>query len=200
MRRILSVIERLSGHLKIPISVDTYRSAVAERAIAAGAQIVNDISGFRFDGRMPAAVRNAGAAVVLMHSRGTRDTLHRQTRMDDAVAEVFDQLKAAAQAAKEAEIRSESIVVDPGIGFGKAMDESVAVLKSLGVFSKLGYPLLVGTYRKSFLRLMTSGDPEARNWGTAATVVAAIMNGAHIVRVHDVRQTRVLADVTDRLL
>lgn len=119
--------------------------------------------------------------------------------MQDAVGEVTEGLASAAEDARAAGIASDAIVVDPGIGFGKAADESVAVLKSLQVFSKIGYPLLVGTSRKSFIRTITSETVEARNWGTAATVVAAIMNGAHIVRVHDVKQARVLADVADRL-
>jgi dihydropteroate synthase len=120
--------------------------------------------------------------------------------MKDPVGEVSTGLMAAVEHARDAGISSDAIVIDPGIGFGKAADESVAVLKSLNVFSKLSYPLLVGTSRKSFIRSLTAQSPEGQDWGTAATVVAAIINGAHIVRVHDVRQARVLADVTDRLL
>jgi dihydropteroate synthase len=238
IRRVLPVIETLVTLVKIPISIDTYRAGVARRAVEAGAQVVNDISAFRFDDRMPSAVKDARGSVVLMHSRGMRDTLHKQSRMNDPVAEVREGLLRSAEQAIAVGIPAESIVVDPGIGFGKAAEESVALLKSLNVFSKIGYPVLVGTSRKSFIRLITherseckpdaerkrdsaqpldaerkrdSAQPlataqpsmnveEARIWGTAATVVVAIMNGAHIVRVHDVRQTRVLADVTDRLL
>ncbi|HLH29699.1 MAG TPA: dihydropteroate synthase [Terriglobia bacterium] len=199
-RRVLPVIETLEKTLKIPISIDTYRAGVARRALEAGAQVVNDISAFRFDDEMPAVVKEARAGAVLMHSRGTRETLHKQARMNDAVAEVADSMSRAAKQAVSAGIPRESIVLDPGIGFGKAAEESVAVLKSLHVFSKIGYPVLVGTSRKSFIRLLTSDQEQVRIWGTAATVVVAIMNGAHMVRVHDVRQTRVLADVTDRLL
>jgi len=200
MRRVLPVIESLAGSVRIPISVDTYRASVARRAIEAGAQIVNDISGLRFDGEMPRVIGETMAGAVLMHSRGERDSLHKQTRMEDPIREVMEDLAASAQKARAAGIPAEAIVLDPGIGFGKAADESVAVLKRLSVFSRLGYPILVGTSRKSFIRKITSDSPEARNWGTAATIVAAIMNGAHIVRVHDVRQSRVLADVTDRIL
>jgi len=200
LRRTLPVIERLAGIVNIPISVDTYRAPVAKRAMEAGAQMLNDISAFRFDDNMPRVVAETRAGVVLMHSRGSRETLHTQGRMTDPVREVREDLVAAVEGARKAGILSESIVIDPGIGFGKAADESVAVLKSLQVFSKLGYPLLVGTSRKSFIRRITAENPEALDWGTAATIVAAIMNGAHIVRVHEVRQARVLADVTDRLL
>jgi dihydropteroate synthase len=199
-RRVLPVIEALGGTVRIPISVDTYRSKVAKRAIEAGCQIVNDISGFRFDESMPRLVADAQAGVVLMHSRGSRETLHQQTRMADAVQEVIDGLEHSAEAAQAAGSAAAAIVIDPGIGFGKAADESVRILKRLGGFSKLGYPLLVGTSRKSFIRTIVSEIEEARNWGTAATIVASIVNGAHIVRVHDVRQARALADVTDRIL
>ena len=199
-RRVMPVVEALAATVRIPISIDTYRAAVAERAIQAGAQVVNDISAFRFDGKMAPAVAKTAAGVVLMHSRGSRETLHQQSRMTNAVREVADSLAASLIDARAAGIATEAIVIDPGIGFGKAAEESVAVLKSLAVFSKLGYPLLVGTSRKSFIRLMTSDNLDARAWGTAATVVAAIMNGAHIVRVHDVRQARVVADVPDRFV
>jgi dihydropteroate synthase len=120
--------------------------------------------------------------------------------MTDPIQEVMEGLAQSVRQARIAGIPAEAIVLDPGIGFGKAADESRAVLKSLTEFSKMRYPLLVGTSRKSFIRLITPDVEEARIWGTAATVVVSIMNGAHIIRVHDVRQTRVLADVTDRLL
>jgi dihydropteroate synthase len=161
--------------------------------------VVNDISGFRFDNSMAGIVKETRAGVVLMHSRGSRDTLHKQKPMDDTIREVTAGLAVSTEKARSAGIADDAIVVDPGIGFGKTADESLAVLKSLPAFSKLGYPLLVGTSRKSFIRTITAETVEARNWGTAATVVAAIMNGAHIVRVHDVRQARVMADVADRL-
>ena len=200
IRRALPVIEALAAVLKIPISIDTYRAAVAKRAIQAGAQIVNDISAFRFDDGMPLVAAETGAGVVLMHSRGSRETLHTQSRMKDPIREVSASLASSAENARAAGIPFEAIVIDPGVGFGKAAVESVAVLKSLNVFSKIGYPILVGTSRKSFIRSITPDSPEARDWGTAATIVTAIMNGAHIVRAHDVRQARVLADITDRLV
>jgi dihydropteroate synthase len=198
-RRIVPVIEALAPVVTIPISVDTYRARVAERALQAGAQIVNDISAFRFDDNMARVVADMGAGIVLMHSHGSRETLHQQSRMTDPIREVTESLNMSVEYARASGIPADAIVIDPGIGFGKAADESVTVLKSLTVFSKLRYPLLVGTSRKSFIRSLTSDSVEARNWGTAATVVAAIMNGAHIVRVHDVRQARTLADVTDRM-
>jgi dihydropteroate synthase len=120
--------------------------------------------------------------------------------MTNPVDEVVEGLTAAVEQARVAGIARNAIAIDPGIGFGKAADESLAVLKRIGVFSRLDLPILVGTSRKSFIRLLTTDAPETRTWGTAATVVASIMNGAHVVRVHDVRQARVLADVTDRMI
>src|SRR5262249_34106336 len=114
--------------------------------------------------------------------------------------EVAEGLRGSVAKARAAGVSESSIVIDPGIGFGKAAEESLKVLKSLSGFSKLNYPILVGTSRKSFIRSIISDTLEARNWGTAATVVAAIMSGAHVVRIHDVRQTRILADVTDRIV
>jgi dihydropteroate synthase len=197
--RVLPVISALAPALKIPISIDTYRAPIAQRAIEAGAQIVNDISAFRFDDRMASLVAGTRAGVVLMHSRGSRLTLHQQSRMTDPLSEVAESLAQSAEHACAVGIPRDAIVLDPGIGFGKAASESVEVLKSLDVFSKIGYPLLVGTSRKSFIRAIARETSEALEWGTAATVVSAILKGAHIVRVHDVRQARVLRDVTDRL-
>jgi len=199
-RRVIPVIEALARLLKTPISIDTYRASVARRALDAGAQIVNDISGLRFDRDMASVVEGAAAGVVLMHSRGSRETLHRQTRMQNAVEEVLHGLAASVEKARGRGVSAKAIVIDPGIGFGKDAAESLILLKRLSEFSKLGYPLLAGTSRKSFIRFLTKDAPEARSWGTAATVVAAIINGAHIVRVHDVRQALVLADVTDEIL
>jgi dihydropteroate synthase len=198
--RVIPVIQALASAVKIPISIDTWRSGVARRALEAGAQIVNDISGFRFDKDLPRVIEEARAGVVLMHSRGTRETLHSQPKMENPISEILDSLSHSTEAAKAAGIPAEAIAVDPGFGFGKSAEQGLMVLKRLDEFSKLRYPLLVGTSRKSFIRSLIQDTQEARTWGTAATVVIAIMNGAHIVRVHDVRPTRSLADVTDGIL
>jgi dihydropteroate synthase len=200
LRRVMPVLESLAAILRIPISIDTYRAAVARRALEAGAQIVNDISAFRFDSAMPAAAKIAGAAVILMHSRGERDTLHSQQPMTDPLKEVLDDLGRSVALARTAGVPDAAIVIDPGIGFGKTAAESLLVLKSLGEFSKLRYPLLVGASRKSFIRSITGDSAEARTWGTAASIAIAIANGAHIIRVHDIRQMRVVAAVADAIL
>jgi dihydropteroate synthase len=199
-RRVIPVIQALAPAVNIPISVDTWRSGVARRALEAGAQIVNDISGLRFDTDLPEVIKQGRAGVVLMNSRGTRETLHRQPKMENPISEIFDSLSRSIETAKAAGIPGEAIVVDPGFGFGKSAEQGLMVLKMLDEFSKLRYPLLVGTSRKSFIRSLIQDTQEARTWGTAATVVIAIMKGAHIVRVHDVRATRLLADVADGAL
>ena len=199
LRRVMPVVAALAPVLRIPISIDTYRSGVARRALEAGAQIVNDISGFRFDESLPSVIRDARAAIVLMHSRGDRQNLHKQTKMTDPLKEIVDTLNESVGMARTAGIPDASIVIDPGVGFGKTASESLLVLKSLSEFSKLPYPLLVGTSRKSFIRFV-SEEPESHLWGTAASVAIAIMNGAHIVRVHDVRAMRIVSDVADAIL
>jgi dihydropteroate synthase len=203
LRRVLPVIETLAGKVSIPISVDTYRSRVAKIAIDAGAQIVNDISAFRFDPEMARVVRKTQAGVVLMHSRGKRDELHRQPPMADPAAEVQRELQTSIRLAEDSGIDRTSIVIDPGIGFGKSADESLIVLRSLPALSQLEYPLLIGTSRKSFLRRIVSNGPTVeskdRLWGTAATTARAIFDGAHIVRVHDVAEMRIFVDTLDAL-
>src|SRR5262245_61381135 len=145
IRRVLPVIGALSSVLKIPISVDTYRGAVAKHAIEAGAQVVNDISALRFDENMAGVIQETRAGIVMMHSRGTRETLHQQNRISDPIAEVTGSLAESTDSARRAGIAADSVILDPGIGFGKAADESIAVLRNLTSFSRLGYPLLVGT-------------------------------------------------------
>jgi dihydropteroate synthase len=201
LRRVLPVVETLSVKLSIPISVDTYRARVAQIAIDAGAQIVNDISAFRFDPEMASVVRKTQAGVVLMHSRGGRAELHRQPPMADPTAEVQRELQISTRIAADAGIERSSIVVDPGIGFGKSAEESLIVLRNLQALTQLEYPLLIGTSRKSFLRRIVSNGPmvEAKDrlWGTAATIARSIFGGAHIVRVHDVAEMRIFVDTLD---
>ncbi len=203
LRRVLPVVKALAGTLSIPVSVDTYRAEVAEKALGEGAQIINDISAFRFDSEMPRTVSRYGAGVVLMHSRGERETLHLQLPMADPVQTVRCELTKAIRNAEEAGISKSAIVIDPGIGFGKSAEESKTVLRNLEAVSQLEYPLLVGTSRKSFLRRIESkgfrDETVDRLWGTAASVASAVFHGAHIVRVHDVAEIRRLVDVLDAL-
>jgi dihydropteroate synthase len=200
-RRILPVLKRLaSGGLSIPISVDTYKSEVAQAALDHGAQIVNDISGLRFEPELARVAARAGAGLVLMHSRGTPGALHGLPPVPDIVVEILDGLRRSVAVALDAGVAPERIVVDPGIGFGKTVADNVKVLANLEKFAELGFPLLVGPSRKSFLGALTGQSvPAARMFGTAASVVAAIDRGAHVVRVHDVAQMRECALVADAI-
>jgi len=205
LRRLMPIVEALEGKLKVPISVDTYRSEVARRALGAGAQVVNDISAFRFDPSMAGVVQEYRAGVVLMHSRGAREELHTQPPLNDAndaVGQVRDDLQRSMGQALAAGIPKSAIVIDPGIGFGKRAEESLSVLRNLGALSPLECPLLVGTSRKSFIRKVARIGPDAPYsplWGTAATVASAVLQGVHIVRVHDVQEMRILVDVLDAI-
>ena len=201
LRRVMPVLEALCPTLKIPVSIDAYRSGVARRAMDAGAQIINDISGFRFDPNLAAVARETRAGVVLMHSLGSRNELFAERELEDPAERVRQDLARVAQAAVEAGIPRSSIVLDPGFGFGKMrVEENLELLGNLEALAPLQYPLLVGTSRKSFIRRIIPDNPDARLWGTAATVVAAVMQGAHIVRVHDVREMRPLVDMTDAIV
>jgi dihydropteroate synthase len=202
--RLLPVLEALGGQLKIPISVDTQKAAVAEIAIGAGAEIINDVSALRRDARMAEVIARHGVAIVLMHMRGTPQTMQKMPFAKNAIRDVVSGLKKSVSAARGAGVAKNKIVVDPGIGFGKSSAQNYELLANLPELAKLGYPLLVGTSRKGFLgkTLSRNGKPahaEERIWGTAATVTAAILGGAHIVRVHDVKEMGQVALVADRL-
>ena len=202
LARIMPVITALNGKLRIPVSVDTYRATVARKALDAGAQIVNDISAFRFDPELAEVVCAYRAGVVLMHSRGGREELHTQPRMGNAVNEVVSGLEQAVARAASAGIPKAAIVVDPGIGFGKRAEESVTVLRNLRAFARIECALLLGTSRKSFIRKVVPSYTTTTLdllWGTAATVASAVLQGAHVVRVHDVKEMRMLVDVLDAL-
>jgi dihydropteroate synthase len=190
LRRILPVIEHLRD---LVVSVDTTKSVVAERALAAGARIVNDISALRFDPQMADVVRDAGAGVVLMHMQGTPQTMQQKPRYDDVVEEVVSFLTERIAFARGHGLKNTQIAVDPGIGFGKTVGNNLRLLAHLDRFGSLGCPLLVGTSRKSFIGKVlaphgasTAPETDGRLWGTAATVAWAVAHGARILRVHDV--------------
>ena len=195
--RVVPVIEALAQRTDTPISVDTTKSEVARAALDAGAAIVNDISALRFDFYVADAVARAGAGLVLMHSRGTPATMHRLPPVADIMHEVTHSLRASINMAKRRGVQRESIVIDPGIGFGKSQEQNLDLLAKLDqlIAAFPDYPLLIGTSRKSFIgRLLAddSGTPapaEVRLHGSLATITAAVLKGAHIVRVHDVKAT-----------
>jgi dihydropteroate synthase len=193
--RILRALKRIVPVMRIPISIDTYHASVAWRAIDAGAQIINDISGFRLDPAMKSVARKTGAGVVLMHSRGRRKDLFVCPDPDSAEA-VRDELETTIDAAVDGGIDREAIVADPGLGFSKTSRTSLNVLKKLDLFSTLDVPLLVGASRKSFIRVDIPVS-EAEVWATAASTALAVAGGAHIVRVHDVGRMRVVTEIAD---
>jgi dihydropteroate synthase len=203
--RLLPVLQALRGRLKIPISVDTQKATVAEIALGAGAQILNDTSGLKHDPRLAAVAAKFRAPLILMHMRGTPRTMQKGPFAKDVLEDVTRGLRESIAMARHAGVAKSQIILDPGIGFGKSFTQNYELLAKLAQLARLGYPLLVGTSRKGFLgaTLARNGKPapaEERIWGTAATVTASILNGAHIVRVHDVAEMVQVARVTDCLL
>lgn len=195
--RVLPVIRRLAAESDIPISIDTYKSAVAREACAAGASVVNDISSFHSDPGMPGAVASAGATAILMHMRGTPQTMQAEPAYADLFGEISSFLAEALARGKEAGVHQ--MFVDPGIGFGKTVEHNLRLLKGISEFRDLGYPLLVGPSRKSFIGAVLGLPVEERVEGTIAAAVAAAMAGAHVVRVHDVREVVRALKVSDAI-
>jgi dihydropteroate synthase len=205
LERLLPVLQGLHGQLKIPISVDTQKSRVAELAIAAGAEILNDISGLKSDPRIAEVAAEHGLPLILMHMRGTPRTMQRKPWARDVMKDVSRGLRESVAVARRAGVRKTQIILDPGIGFGKSFAQNYELLAKLPELARLGYPLLVGSSRKGFLgatlaRNGKSLPAEQRIWGTAATVAASILQGAQIVRVHDVEEMAQVARVTDSVL
>jgi dihydropteroate synthase len=221
--RTIPVIEALLRKgLRIPISMDTYKSQVAERALLAGAEIVNDISGLRYDSQMAPVIAKHRAAAILMHLRGTPQTMQKLPRLQRLIPTIRQGLIVSVRRAMHAGIPKDRIVIDPGIGFGKSGDQNFELIANLHRFSSLGFPVLAGPSRKSFIRRTIEElhrrehrEKNARSYrlekrvevtadellyGTAATVAACILNGAHIVRVHDVSAIVAVARVTDQIL
>ena len=197
--RVLPVLENLRSQTDRMLSVDTRKAEVAEGALAKGADIVNDVTALGGDPRMAEVAASAGAGVVLMHMQGTPETMQSEPRYDDVVAEVKASLSEAIARAERAGIASDAIVVDPGIGFGKTLSHNLTLLNELATLAELGKPILVGTSRKGFIGKLLSSEAEARIFGTAASVAAAILRGASIVRVHDVSEMRDVATVADAI-
>lgn len=199
LRRILPVIEGIRAHSDIPISVDTTKSCVAKAALHAGADIINDISALRFDSAMAGVVADADARVVLMHMQGTPATMQQRPTYQDVVEEVRGFLISRAQFAESVGIAADHIILDPGIGFGKQLQHNVQLLQQLPKLTSCGYPLLVGLSRKSFLGEILDLPATERLEGTIVANTLAILGGASMIRVHDVKEGRRTADVAVRL-
>jgi dihydropteroate synthase len=200
-RRMIPVIDALAKRVDVPISVDTYKAATAAAALEAGASIVNDISGLRYESALGEIVARAGAAIILMHTRGRSQEMYRQASYGDVVAEVLDELRESISFAAGAGISKDRILIDPGLGFAKEAPHSFEVLARLDEFRELGRPVVAGPSRKSFLARPLGGNVPAstRDWATAAAVTAAVLAGAHVVRVHAVGEMVQVARVADEV-
>lgn len=194
LKRILPVVERLAGRLKVPISVDTRKAAVAREAIRAGASMVNDVTALR-DPEMAEVVASGIVPVVLMHMRGTPQTMQQQVFYRRLIPEIVAELKRSAARALRAGIRRDQILLDPGIGFSKRPEQNLVLLNRLEAFKRIGFPVVVGPSRKSFIGHTLGAAVEERLFGTAAAVALAVSRGADVVRVHDVAAMRQVADL-----
>jgi dihydropteroate synthase len=199
-RRIEPVLEGLRGRVDVPVSIDTYKADVATRALDLGATIVNDISALTYDPALAPVIARRRAAVVLMHNRGRSSDMYQFAEYRDVGAEVAAELEEAMRRAESAGIPQERIILDPGLGFAKRARHSLDLLADLSVLSALGRPILAGPSKKSFLTAALGNvPPDRRVWGTAAAVAAAVLRGAHIVRVHDVAEMVQVVKVADMI-
>lgn len=199
LKRVIPVISALSRETETPISIDTYKSEVARQAIEAGATIVNDISALRFDPSMAALIAKMGVPVVLMHMKGTPKNMQENPVYEDLINEIIEFFTNTIDRAVETGIKLENIIIDPGIGFGKSINDNLMIIKELNRFSSLGQQILIGSSNKSFIGHILSPLTESRQMGTMATIAASIMNGANIVRVHDVKAAREIATIIDSI-
>jgi dihydropteroate synthase len=199
--RVVPVIEALAKRVAVPVSVDTYKAGVAQSALAAGAAIVNDVSGLRYEPALGEVAARHGAALVLMHMRGRPQDMYLQASYHDVVGEVLDELRESIAFATGAGVAREALIVDPGLGFAKEAPHTYEALACIHAFAELGRPVLAGPSRKSFLTkaLGSSVPASGRDWGTAAAVTAAALAGAHIVRVHAVAEMVQVVRVADEI-
>ncbi|MDZ7372794.1 MAG: dihydropteroate synthase [candidate division KSB1 bacterium] len=197
LRRVIPVLTRLAGKVRVLLSVDTYKAQVAAEALQAGVHIVNDISGLGFDPEMAPLVARWRAGVVIMHIKGSPRTMQDHPYYDDVVEEICQYFGGRLRLATEAGICPEQIVLDPGIGFGKRVEDNFEILRRLGEFRRFGRPVMIGPSRKSFIGKVLGLPPQERLEGTAAAVAVGIAHGADVVRVHDVREMRRVVQIAD---
>ncbi len=200
LRRVIPVIEALSAKVDTPISIDTGKSLVAEKAIRAGAEMINDISGLKFDPKMAEVAAKHDVPMVLMHIKGIPEVMQLDVHYDCLLTEIMEYLEESIEIAEEAGIDERQIIVDPGIGFGKSVKDNLKIIRHLSELKSLGKPILMGPSRKSFIGNILNADIYQRDEGTLASICAAIMNGANILRVHDVGPARKAAQIVDAIL
>ena len=199
LERVVPIVAELAGRVRVPISIDTTKAEVARRCLDLGASIINDISALRHDPEMAEVVRQYGAGLILMHMRGEPATMQLNPSYTDVIDDVCDFLRSRIEAAIAWGIDRERIAVDPGIGFGKRVEDNLALLDQLASLTCLGRPIVVGPSRKGFLGALLDRPVLEREWGTAAAVAVAVLNGAHVVRVHAVAQMRDVVRVSQAI-
>jgi len=197
--RVISIIEGIRSNSNVCISIDTYKADVADKALSAGADMVNDISGLQFDERMVNVVRAANVPVIIMHIKGTPRNMQQDPHYENLMEEIVAYFQERVEFCHEHGIKNENIILDPGIGFGKRLQDNFELLRELKQISDLGFPVLSGPSRKSFIGLTLDLPVDERVEGTAAAVTASILNNANIVRVHDVKEMKRVATITDTI-
>ncbi len=200
LRRTIPVIEVLAKEINVPISIDTYKAEVAKKALEAGASIVNDISGLRFDPEMAKVVSEYKVPVVIMHIKGRPKDMQQNPVYEALIPEIMDYLREGIRLAKESGVSEDKIIIDPGIGFGKTFNQNLEIINNLREFTLLEKPILIGLSRKAFIgKILGEAHPADRLEGTAAAVAISIMNGANIIRVHDIKEMVRVARVADAI-
>jgi len=199
LRRVIPVIEAIAPKVAVPISIDTYKAKVASEALQAGASIVNDISGLRFDPDLAKVVSENGAGLILMHIKGTPKTMQLDPHYEDVILEIKEYLKESIKKAESEGVHPDSIVIDPGIGFGKKLNHNLEIFRRLRELEELGKPILVGPSRKSFIGEILGVPVSERLYGTLGAVAYCALKGVHIVRVHDVKAVRQVLDIIDAI-
>ena len=199
LSRVIPVIESLVKEVDIPISIDTYKSKVAQKAMEAGAEIINDISGLNFDPDLAKVAAKQNAPLILMHIRGNPETMQKDVHYDSLFSEILQYLKDSIQKAENAGLDNEQIIIDPGIGFGKTLEDNLLIIKNLSEFRVLGKPILLGTSRKSFIGKILNAEVEDRLEGTLSSIAIGVLNGAHIIRCHDVLQAKKAIAIADAI-
>lgn len=200
LSRVLPVLRALAGRLRIPIAIDTYKSEVATAASAQGASLINDVSALRFDPALADVAAREHAVLVLMHMRGDPATMQKIEPSPNIFAEIESDLAAAIRVAESRGVNRDRMIIDPGIGFGKTMEQNLAILNHLERFDGFNLPLMIGTSRKSFIGRITGRPEDDRAFGSAASIAIAVLRGAHLVRVHDVRQMVEAARIADAII
>jgi len=199
LRRVIPVIESLAKEVDVPLSIDTYKSTVAQRAIEAGAEIINDISGLHFDPGLSKVAAKNDTPLILMHTRGTPETMQKGVHYDSLFSEILQYLKESIQRAESTGLDPRQIIIDPGIGFGKTAEDNLLIIKNLYEFRILGKPILLGTSRKSFIGKILNTEVGDRLEGTLSSIAIGVLNGAHIIRSHDVLQAKKAIAVADAI-